>query len=147
MRVILLVSMTAASLACASFQARAAEQPSGGAYAAVESHDAGACMRLCAEDSLCMAWAFRNAGVCELRATAPLDLGWEGAASGLSARVPASMRGVRASEPAAPTAAIETGEKSAPQPSPLARNDPAEALLGGAEAAARDLRPRLGGQR
>jgi len=139
--------MIAASLACASFQARAAEQLAGGVYAALESNNAGACMRLCAEDGLCMAWAFRNAGVCELRATAPLDHGWEGASSGLSARVPASMRVVRASEPAASIAAIETGEKAAPQPSPLARNDPAEALLGGAEAAARDLRPRLGGQR
>lgn len=114
----------------------------GGSYATVEAATSEACERLCANDTLCMAWSF-NANACEFKAIVPAAIAQDGIVSGVSARAPASMRA--RFEPAPPPAPpIVTASA---QETPLAAARPEDeislALLGGPETE-EDLRTRLG---
>jgi hypothetical protein len=143
MRALLPATVLLTALAGASLQARASDEaaPARGAFATQEAADVSACQHLCAEDALCMAWTFRETGVCELRAVVPPDAPGPGSISGVSARAPATMRRPMAvtQPPAQP--------KTQPAPAALARNDAADALLGGPQATDLSLRPRHGGPR
>lgn len=114
----------------------------GGSYATVEADSATRCERLCADDTLCMAWSFQ-ANSCELKAIVPAATPHEGIISGLSLRAPASMR-APFSPPvaAAPTIAAHEDEAAvATETTPP--EDTAFALLGGPEPG-EDLRGGLG---
>lgn len=116
----------------------------GATYTSIEATDAGACERACAEDTICMAWSYRESA-CELKATVPPAIIQTGSASGVSARAPNSLR-FRSAPPddaASPPALaeIETeGDGSTPMG---ADDDLSMALLGGPEPE-RELRHRLG---
>jgi hypothetical protein len=114
----------------------------GGAFSTVDVANAAACERLCADDTLCMAWSFRG-NSCELKAIVPRAVTENGAASGLSTRAPASMR----AQPEAPVPAVlpsVTAEAEADAVSePLTDDSVAMALLGGPEDG-EQLRSRLG---
>jgi len=113
----------------------------GGAFSTQPAESVAACERLCADDTLCMAWSFR-AGACELKANVPLAVAQTGTTSGVSLRAPASMR-TPPQLAAAARAAAQT------EPPPLATSEPAGedplamALLGGPESD-QELRSRLG---
>ncbi len=110
----------------------------GGSFRTIQTETAAACERLCADDTICMAWSFRGS-TCELKATVPAPIQETGAISGLSARAPASMR-TRIAVPApivAPVIADEAQAASAPE------NEVTMALLGGPEDE-EGLRSRLG---
>jgi hypothetical protein len=102
----------------------------GASYATVQAETAAACDRLCADDTLCMAWSFHG-NACELKAVVPSAIAQEGAISGISTRAPASLR-VRA-EPHPAAALRDTTEL---EPDLVAAGPPPEddislALLGG----------------
>lgn len=105
----------------------------GGSFSTVEAQSAAACERLCADDTLCMAWSF-HANSCELKAIVPTAIAQADVISGISQRAPASMR-VRY-EPA-PTPAAEPVEiEDAParsQPASLTEAEISAELLGGPE--------------
>lgn len=63
----------------------------GASFATVEAETATSCERLCADDTLCMAWSFHE-NSCELKAVVPAAIAQAGAVSGLSQRAPAAMR-------------------------------------------------------
>ncbi len=114
----------------------------GASFATVETETAAACERLCADDTICMAWSFRGS-TCELKATVPAAIQETGAISGLSARAPASMR-TRIAAPAPIIAPIVADEaQAAPISAPRNDDEVTMALLGGPEGA-EDLRSRLG---
>lgn len=73
----------------------------GATFATMEAANPAACERLCADDTICMAWSF-HVNACELKATIPAAIAQEGVISGISRRAPASLR-VR-HDPAAPPA-------------------------------------------
>jgi hypothetical protein len=114
----------------------------GGAFSTVQVANAAACERLCADDTLCMAWSLRG-NSCELKAIVPLAVAENGTTSGLSTRAPASMR----AQPEAPVPAalhIAANEAEADSISePLTDDSVAMALLGGPENG-EQLRSRLG---
>lgn len=117
----------------------------GATYSTAEADSAAACERLCAEDTICMAWSFR-ANSCELKATVPSSVAQESATSGVSSRAPGYLR-VRYEAPApvaVPAAAAEmVPEADAPVPTAsIEEDDVSVALLGGPEP--EDLRSRLG---
>jgi hypothetical protein len=120
----------------------------GGAFATLEAESAGSCERLCVEDTLCMAWSFKD-GLCELKAVVPAAIAQNGVISGISSRVPVSLRAQR---PLRESTAIE----ALPAPSQVAaveadaqlieataEDDISDQLLGGLEGD-EDLRTRLG---
>lgn len=114
-----------------------------GAYVTNQSANAEACARACAEDGLCMAWTYSNAGACGLMAVAPTATD-TGSIFGVSARAPAFVRR-QAPAPIVVPPPIEQTATSAPAPAragPPAEDETSLALLGGPEAEA--LRPRLG---
>lgn len=117
----------------------------GGVYTTLTVADAAACVRLCAQDSLCMAWTLRASGACELKAVITPRVAEYGARSGLSARAPAFARTIADTRPAlapeieAPPALALRMASSAP---PASTNDE---LLGGDDT--EDLRPRIGARR
>lgn len=116
----------------------------GGAYATVEAETPAACERICADDTICMAWSFQ-ANTCELKATVPAAHAQDGVISGVSMRAPASLR-VRFEAPAAvaPTATVaDSGEDDPPVGAPMPEDEISMALLGGPEGA-EGLRTRLG---
>ena len=113
----------------------------GGFYVLLSAPDAAACARLCAEDSICMAWTFR-APACELKAVVPAPVAERGAISGLSARAPDFVRRIALAE--APEAL--TAPESIPDPAPSAEAVSTDELLGG-PAPSLALRPRLGADR
>lgn len=116
----------------------------GGAYSTLDAQSAEACERLCAEDSLCMAWSFQ-ANACELKAIVPAAIAQAGAVSGVSRRAPASMR-VMPPQPSAQPAAAERPAVLAQAPEPIAgAYDPSRDLLGGPDAD-EGLRTSLGNQ-
>jgi hypothetical protein len=99
-----------------------------GAFATLPAADGDACARVCADDTLCMAWRF-EAGSCDLRATVPGDL--IDAASGLSQR--ALDAGFSpAAKPAVGEAPISQTAKGAVE-AVTGTAHPADALLGGPE--------------
>ncbi len=118
----------------------------GGSYAVVEAETPEACERLCADDTLCMAWSFR-ANACEFKAIVPAAIAQDGVMSGVSARAPASMRArFEAAPPAAPPAVAGVEEQETIDPSITAHRTEDEislALLGGPDTQ-QDLRVRLG---
>jgi len=105
----------------------------GATFATVEAANPAACERLCADDTICMAWSF-HANACELKATVPAAISQDGVVSGVSARAPASLR-VRYQPPAppqpAPEAAFEDTFVAATPAEP--EDDLSLALLGGPE--------------
>ena len=117
----------------------------GGSYATVEAETPEACERLCANDTLCMAWSF-HANACEFKAIVPAAIAQEGVISGVSPRAPASMRA--RFEPAQPeaTLAVVADEHEA-MDTPVAAARPEDeislALLSGPDTE-EDLRVRLG---
>ena len=115
----------------------------GGTYATVEADSAAACERLCADDTLCMAWSHQT-NSCELKAIVPAATEREGITSGVSLRAPASMR-VRYEPPAAaaPTIAAHEDEPAPVATEAMSRQEIELALLGGPETGG-DLRGGLG---
>lgn len=145
MRTLLLATVLTTALTGAFFSARAADDPlprPAGAFATLEAADAAACMRLCADDGLCMAWTFRDAGACELRAVVPTAASEPGATSGVSARAPASMRRAIVTAPPAQPAPEAPGTEP-----PATYAHASDGLLGGPEGPGPALRPRHGGSR
>lgn len=63
----------------------------GSVFYRLETENAAACDRACADDGLCMAWDFHD-GQCELKAVVPAPQAAPGVISGVSARAPASLR-------------------------------------------------------
>lgn len=110
----------------------------GGSFSRVEAESAATCERLCADDTLCMAWSFR-ANTCELKAIVPAAVTETGVISGVSVRAPASMRALVLPAPAPPEVAME----SEPQQRTEIDDTVALALLGGPEDE-QGLRSRLG---
>jgi len=113
----------------------------GGSFSTVQAETPAACERLCADDTLCMAWSF-HANSCELKAIVPAAVSQEGMISGLSSRAPASMRARLELPQSPPTTAIVTDDLE----SISAEAPPEEtslALLGGPEPQ-EGLRTRLG---
>lgn len=116
----------------------------GGAYATVEAETPAACERICADDTICMAWSFQ-ANACELKAIVPAAHAQNGAISGVSARAPTSLR-VQFEAPATATSATvvtEIHEEDAPASAPMPEDEISMALLGGPEGVD-GLRPSLG---
>jgi hypothetical protein len=119
----------------------------GATYSTIDADDATACERLCADDTICMAWNFRE-NTCELKATVPAEVAQSGATSGVSARAPGYLR-VRYEAPAAAaptpsTTANPVLEAELPSTAPsLEEDDVSLALLGGPEPE-EGLRNRLG---
>lgn len=110
----------------------------GGSFSRLEAESAAACERLCADDTLCMAWSFRD-NACELKAIVPAAVTETGVISGVSMRAPTSMR--MAATPADVTPAVRI-EAEAPRASET--NTTVDvALLGGLEPTG-ELRSRLG---
>lgn len=117
----------------------------GGSYATVEAETPEACERLCANDTLCMAWSF-HANVCEFKAIVPAAMAQEGVVSGVSVRAPASMRAsFEPTQPAATLAAVAGEHEAIDTRSAAARpeDEISLALLGGPNTE-EDLRVRLG---
>ncbi len=115
----------------------------GGTYATVEANTAAACERLCADDTLCMAWSFQ-ANSCELKAIVPNATEHNGIISGVSLRAPASMQ-VRYQPPALIVSPVIAAHENGPTPTATEEAPPQElelALLGGPES--EDLRGGLG---
>lgn len=115
----------------------------GGSYATVEAETAAGCERLCADDTLCMAWSFQ-ANSCELKAIVPTATARDGIISGVSLRAPASMR-VRFEPPvvAPPTIAAHEDEPAPVATEAMSHQELELALLGGPETG-EDLRGGLG---
>lgn len=116
----------------------------GGAYTTVEAETPAACERICADDTICMAWSFQ-ANACELKAIVPAAHAQAGAISGVSARAPASFR-ARYEAPAPTTSAAivaDVHEDDAPAGAPPPEDEISMALLGGPETA-EGLRGSLG---
>lgn len=131
----------AVALTLASPVARA---QSAGAYETLAAADAGACTRRCERDGLCMSWAYRADGACELRAIGlPPDAP---SASGYSVRAPRFLRS-GAEAPAAvqpaPAAMEAAATAAAAEPLPAMDDELTAGLLGGPEAARSGIRPRL----
>jgi hypothetical protein len=122
----------------------------GGTYVLVPTADAAACAAQCAQDGLCLAWAFQPAAAqsCALKAVVTPVQAAEGATSGLAARAPgfAALVGVdlpirlasettaKPSQPiqAAPVKREAVVDIRPPAPSTPARTAPQEEeLLGG----------------
>lgn len=108
----------------------------GATFATVEAANPAACERLCADDTICMAWSF-HANACELKATVPAAISQEGVISGVSARAPASLR-VRYEPPAPAAPAPEAAEFLSEETfATIAEHEPEDdlslALLGGPE--------------
>ena len=79
-----------------------------GVYASLNATDAAACAALCAQDSICMAWTFREGSEesCALTSVVAAPVAETGALSGLSRRAPDfAARFVAAKTPSAPEAA------------------------------------------
>jgi hypothetical protein len=112
----------------------------GGVYATAPSRDAAACARICADDSLCIAWSYGADGACSLRATAPASP--IGEAHGFSARAPAALRAEAATLPAAAQTVntTRTGEADQPPVRARAEDETSLMLLGGLETDATGLR-------
>jgi hypothetical protein len=100
----------------------------GAAFATIEAESAAACERLCADDTLCMAWNF-HANSCELKAVVPPAVAQEGVISGLSTRAPASLRTRLAPTPAPQPEQASAAEEQATEPPP--EDEVSLALLGG----------------
>lgn len=102
----------------------------GATFATIEAETAAACERLCADDTLCMAWSFHG-NACELKAVVPPATPQDGAFSGISTRAPAALRARAAPQPI--TALRDTTELEpelfATEPTP--EDDISMALLGG----------------
>jgi hypothetical protein len=116
----------------------------GGAYGNVEAETPAACERICADDTICMAWSFQ-ANACELKAIVPAAHAQNGAISGVSARAPASLR-VRFEAPApatSPAIVADIHEEDAPASAPPPEDEISMALLGAPETA-EGLRGSLG---
>ncbi|MCX7359803.1 MAG: PAN/Apple domain-containing protein [Alphaproteobacteria bacterium] len=114
----------------------------GGSYATVEADTAVACERLCADDTLCMAWSYQ-ANSCELKAIVPAATERQGVTSGVSLRAPTSMR-VRYEAPVAtPVITAHEDEPALPAAEATPHQDIELALLGGPEPGG-DLRGGLG---
>jgi hypothetical protein len=110
----------------------------GGVYATLPAADAAACARQCADDGLCIAWAYRGADACDLRAVAPASSPSEAIAFGFSSRAPAALR----TTAAPPPISVSPPEGDEAEMSP---EDAFSALLlGGLERGESDMRPRLG---
>jgi PAN domain len=117
----------------------------GGTYSSIEADDPAACAQICVDDTICMAWSFRE-NTCELKATVPAQVAQSGATSGVSTRAPGYLR-IRYEAPVAadPAASAEVRVEADP-PSPVAsleEDDVSLALLGGPEPE-ESLRTRLG---
>jgi len=112
----------------------------GGSFTSVETETAAACERLCADDTICMAWSFRGS-TCELKATVPAAIQETGAVSGLSTRAPAAMRTRIAA--LAPVVAPVIADEAQPTPISAPEDALTMALLGGPEGD-EGLRSRLG---
>lgn len=114
----------------------------GATYSTVEADDAAACERVCADDTICMAWSFQE-NSCQLKATVPAEVARSGAVSGVSARAPGWLR-IRHEAPPAPAAPALVEETAVEaEPSSFQEDDVSLALLGGPEPEA-GLRNRLG---
>ncbi|MGD9979879.1 MAG: hypothetical protein AB7H66_15120 [Hyphomonadaceae bacterium] len=118
----------------------------GAAFAILEAESAGACERLCVEDTLCMAWSYRD-NLCELKAVVPRAIAEDGSVSGVSARAPASLRTTPMREamaeersPLQPPASVESATETIRL---AAEADLSDQLLGGLSPEG-DLRVRLG---
>ena len=114
----------------------------GASFTTVETETAAACERLCADDTICMAWSFRGS-TCELKATVPAAVQETGAISGLSARAPASMRTRIAMPAPAPSVAPIIADEGQAAPISAPEDEVTMALLGGPEGD-EGLRSRLG---
>jgi NADPH:quinone reductase-like Zn-dependent oxidoreductase len=118
----------------------------GATYSTTAADDAAACEQLCADDTICMAWSFRE-NSCDLKATVPSSVAQGGATSGVSTRARAFLR-ARYEAPAAAASTPATAAEAvleADGPAPIANpeeDDVSLALLGGPEP--EDLRNRLG---
>ncbi|MGQ0533164.1 MAG: PAN domain-containing protein [Caulobacteraceae bacterium] len=113
----------------------------GGAFSTVEVENAASCERVCADDTLCMAWSYRD-NLCELKAIVPAAIVQDGTISGVSARAPLSLRDRSVRTEMAPDAPPEIPSATDPaltQP----EDDVAVMLLGGLEHEEK-LRTRLG---
>lgn len=134
MRLISIPVIFAAALALAAFEAPG----EAGAYASAPAQSVEACARICAEDTLCMAWTHAQ-NTCALRATVPANMSL--AASGLSPRAPQSLR------PAPITRLASAPEPTLTRPTP--RVEPVETamLLGGPDEETSGLRPSFGAPR
>lgn len=100
----------------------------GAIYTSLRISDPMTCASLCAADNICMAWTYRSAGACDLKAVAPDPIPARGVRSGLSARAPDFARRVTLAMQAAPISGLrDATEYAAP---PLRPADD-YALLGG----------------
>lgn len=107
----------------------------GGAFSTVAAESAGSCERLCVEDTLCMAWSFRD-NLCELKAVVPAPVAQDGTVSGVAPRAPASLRvhaPLRDFAAIDPLPDIALAEVAGPLASPAAGDDISDQLLGGPE--------------
>lgn len=114
----------------------------GGSFSTVQADTPAACERLCADDTLCMAWSF-HANSCELKAIVPTAVSQEGVISGLSSRAPASMRARLELPQPAPAPAIVADDAEAITAEAPPEDETSLALLGGPEPE-EGLRTRLG---
>lgn len=123
MRLLLLALVPIATIAAAS--------ASNGVYATLPARDTAACARLCADDSLCMAWTFRGGNECDLKAVVPSAQDQSGA-SGVSYRAPGAMRAwTQISTQPAEEPVAETIVTEASAPAPTSEDDISAMLLGG----------------
>lgn len=143
MRLIIAAASALAVIALAAFDAPRAN----GAYSNTHVANADACARLCAGDTLCMAWVYTE-GYCALRATVPASLP-ASVATGLSPRAPSALRPEPQALTPASIAAPPPARTHAPEPMPRRPVEPVEtaALLGGPEEDSASLRPAFGGAR
>lgn len=103
----------------------------GGAYLSLPASSADACVALCAQDQICMAWSFKAAdNACELKAVITPATPAEGFQSGLSARAPYFARHTGADadapiiSPAQTVAAIENAPTAPASLTPTASAAP-----------------------
>lgn len=105
----------------------------GASFATSETETPAACERLCADDTLCMAWSFHE-NSCELKAVVPAAIEQPGAMSGLSQRAPPAMRARLEPPPVtAPEAVIESEHTEFATADYLPEDEVSMTLLGGPE--------------
>ena len=109
----------------------------GGVYTSLTVDDANACARLCAEDSICMAWTYRALPnrACELKAVVTPAVTDIAAVSGLSSRAPDFTRRIAAAAPAPVTGTPGVADEVLAETSPHEASSPSQndslVLLGG----------------
>jgi hypothetical protein len=83
----------AVGLAAIVTAAAASETPRApGAYTSLTTSNAAACARACADDGICMAWAYHHDNQCQLSAVVSAGANPQALAAGFASRAPAHLR-------------------------------------------------------